>query len=92
MNAEGNKLTNYTQISSEAVAFFQKLLGTVDPGVTGISQGLLEELLIAHLPSDAVHDLSKQITSEEIRSTMFSINGDKAPGPDGFSAQFFKAA
>ncbi|XP_056695412.1 uncharacterized protein [Spinacia oleracea] len=30
------------------------------------------------------------VTSEEIRHAMFSINGDKAPGPDGFGSHFFK--
>lgn len=28
---------------------------------------------------------------EEIREAAFSINGGKAPGPDGFSAKFYQA-
>ncbi|XP_074298927.1 uncharacterized protein LOC141629907 [Silene latifolia] len=34
--------------------------------------------------------LLKPVSDEEIKSAMFSIPGDKAPGPDGFSSQFFK--
>ncbi|XP_056692112.1 uncharacterized protein [Spinacia oleracea] len=29
-------------------------------------------------------------TGEEVKSAMFSIDGDKAPGPDGFGSHFFK--
>ncbi|XP_074299580.1 uncharacterized protein LOC141630711 [Silene latifolia] len=34
--------------------------------------------------------LTSPITGEEIREAMFSIPGNKAPGPDGYSSQFFK--
>lgn len=31
-------------------------------------------------------------TSEEIQRVMFSIDGKKSPGPDGYTSHFFKAA
>ncbi|XP_074288741.1 uncharacterized protein LOC141613898 [Silene latifolia] len=31
------------------------------------------------------------VTDDEIKQTLFSIPNDKAPGPDGYSSQFFKA-
>lgn len=33
--------------------------------------------------------LIKEVSAAEIKSAMFSIGGDKAPGPDGFNASFF---
>ena len=36
--------------------------------------------------------LRAEITHEEIKKAMFSIDDYKAPGPDGFSSPFFKAA
>lgn len=34
--------------------------------------------------------MTRPVTEEEIKSAMFSIHSDKAPGPDGFSAGFSK--
>ncbi|XP_074266272.1 uncharacterized protein LOC141588744 [Silene latifolia] len=34
--------------------------------------------------------LLRKVTAEEIRLAMFVIPGTKAPGPDGYSSQFFK--
>ena len=51
----------------------------------------LEELFGQCITPEANADLIRSVTSEEIRSTMFGIDGDKAPGPDGFTSQFFKA-
>ena len=36
--------------------------------------------------------LNKTVSHEEIKEAIFSIDDSKAPGPDGFSSRFFKAA
>jgi hypothetical protein len=36
--------------------------------------------------------LGKEVTAEEIKRTIFSMKSNKAPGPDGYTADFFKAA
>ncbi|KAJ9561654.1 hypothetical protein OSB04_006814 [Centaurea solstitialis] len=40
---------------------------------------------------DSLH-MIRAITDEEIKGALFQIGNDKAPGPDGFSAKFFKSA
>ncbi|KAL2237719.1 UNVERIFIED_CONTAM: hypothetical protein Sindi_0963600 [Sesamum indicum] len=36
--------------------------------------------------------LVSQVTRDEVKEAFFDIEEDKAPGPDGFSAGFYKAA
>lgn len=36
--------------------------------------------------------MSLPVEAEEMKRTMFSLNSNKAPGPDGYSAHFFKSA
>ncbi|KAL2923232.1 LINE-1 retrotransposable element ORF2 protein [Bienertia sinuspersici] len=42
------------------------------------------------LSADQIHALSLPFTRKEVKSAMFSIHGDKAPGPDGFGSFFFR--
>ncbi|XP_020245132.1 uncharacterized protein LOC109823260 [Asparagus officinalis] len=44
------------------------------------------------LSPDQSHELSSPVTRDEIKQTVFSMANDKSPGPDGFSAIFFKAS
>nr|XP_043615884.1 uncharacterized protein LOC122587785 [Erigeron canadensis] len=37
-------------------------------------------------------DMSREVTDEEVRKTIFSMGDDKSPGPDSYSAAFFKGA
>ncbi|GKA33654.1 hypothetical protein Tco_0720083 [Tanacetum coccineum] len=37
-------------------------------------------------------EMVRDVTDKEIKDALFSIGDDKSPGPDGFSAAFFKEA
>jgi len=42
------------------------------------------------LSSTQQHVLAQDVTREEIKHAMFILKNNKAPGPDGFNAGFFK--
>jgi hypothetical protein len=69
-----------------AVSFFKDLY-LVEPGVN------TEEVVNLFQPIiyDATNsNLCKEFTTDEISDALFQIGPLKAPGPDGFSAQFFQ--
>ena len=61
-----------------------------DSKVIGCSVETLTDILQTSIPAEAQTELIKPNTVEEVRSTMFSIDGEKAPGPDGYTAHFLK--
>lgn len=44
---------------------------------------------ITKVPSSSWGALINTVTEEEIKAALKSINGDKAPGPDGFNFAFY---
>ena len=63
-----------------------------DGGPLNDHAGYLENLEGFFWSPQHLDILSSEVTLEEIKKTMFFIANSKAPGPDGFSALFFKAA
>ncbi|GJY65054.1 ribonuclease H-like domain-containing protein [Tanacetum coccineum] len=51
-----------------------------------------ENLFCNTLSEDIANHMVREVTDQEIRKAMFSIGDNKAPGPDGYSAAFFKEA
>jgi hypothetical protein len=43
-----------------------------------------------HLPTDDLSHLEAGFSLDELKTTIDELHGEKAPGPDGFSANFFK--
>ncbi|KAL8119827.1 hypothetical protein AgCh_017083 [Apium graveolens] len=44
------------------------------------------------LDSSVANDMIREVTNEEIKDVIFHMGDDKASGPDGYSALFFKKA
>lgn len=71
------------------VSFYKNLLGTrceVD------SIHNLTDFFVKKVPVHLCDGMVQIVTEEEIKSVFFSMGDDKAAGPDGFSAKFFKQA
>ncbi|KAM0837307.1 hypothetical protein ACQ4PT_061749 [Festuca glaucescens] len=66
--------------------FFGSLLGTSAPAAHTMDWDALG------LPSLDLSELDEAFTPEEILAAIADMPADRAPGPDGFSGAFFKAA
>ncbi|CAN1850672.1 Transposon TX1 uncharacterized 149 kDa protein [Linum perenne] len=90
---DGDTATDIHDIAKIAVDFYQKLLGKVNVEVMSVPpEDILSGLIEKKVTATQQFDLCKPVTRDEVRSAFFSMNGDKAPGPDGFTADFFKVA
>ncbi|CAN1345714.1 Transposon TX1 uncharacterized 149 kDa protein [Linum perenne] len=91
-NSAGTPITDPISIVKEFVSFYESLLGTEDPLVVPPSVDLLQETLDKFITSDHCDLLCKKVTREEVKNVMFHLNGNRSPGPDGLSANFYKAS
>ncbi|KAK4381223.1 Transposon TX1 uncharacterized protein [Sesamum angolense] len=88
---DGNEQTEPTIISSIFVDFFQGLLGG-DRTNRAIDLRYLHPWARHILTDDEARDITRPVTIDEVKTALFHIEEDKAPGPDGFSSGFFKGA
>lgn len=87
ISSTGECLNSFSDIFKEIVAFYEKLLGFKDENVLGCP--ILRDLL-SPIAQSAAELLIRPVSREEIKVSMFSIDGGKAAGPDGFTFEFFK--
>eukprot|EP00253_Pinus_taeda_P033369 PITA_33369 len=84
---EGNQHNNQESIKRVASLHFKSLL-TENHEAADYSE------LLQHLPkgiSQEVNDsLNREITEEEIRKAIWTLQPDKSPGPDGFPINFYR--
>ncbi|GJT92143.1 RNA-directed DNA polymerase, eukaryota, reverse transcriptase zinc-binding domain protein [Tanacetum coccineum] len=87
-DTQGNKYEG-DDVASKFVEHFQKNLGSEDE-VFPIEG--LDSLFVKKLDSQCAASMIRPVLDDEIKHAMFSIEDDKAAGPDGFTSKFFKAA
>ncbi|KAK8716679.1 hypothetical protein V6N13_043983 [Hibiscus sabdariffa] len=87
-----NRLLTFDGMAEELIRFFTCQIGTIDEDVGGCSVEDLKDILRVAVPVDAQMDIIRDITDKEIKDAIFAQGSDKAPGPDGFTAWFFKVS
>ncbi|GJY92303.1 RNA-directed DNA polymerase, eukaryota, reverse transcriptase zinc-binding domain protein [Tanacetum coccineum] len=92
--SEGDKNTKYfhnvikrENMAAQFVKHFEKFLGN-NGEVDQIESP--NDLFTNKISQDKAEFMVREITNKEIKETIFDIRNDKAPGPDGFTATFFK--
>ncbi|KAL0442038.1 UNVERIFIED_CONTAM: hypothetical protein Sradi_0142700 [Sesamum radiatum] len=85
--ADGSIITSTPDIAHEFVDLYTSLLGTedqtlpVDDGVFYWGPSLTSEL---------ASNLCRAVTPAEVKTSVFQISDNKAPGPNGYTSCFFK--
>ncbi|KAL0287884.1 UNVERIFIED_CONTAM: hypothetical protein Sradi_7114900 [Sesamum radiatum] len=88
---DGRTLTSQPEVTDEFIRYYQELLG----GNTRdrvIDLRYLRPWARHILTTEEAEALILPITPAEIKQAIFDIDETKAPGPDGYSAGFYKAA
>lgn len=88
----GHYTTDLDEIKSEAERFFREFLQQSPLGYTGATLEDIQELIGFRCTHETQNNLTREVSAEEIRSTLFKMPNDKSPGPDGYTVEFFKAA
>ncbi|KAI9397521.1 hypothetical protein POPTR_003G047001v4, partial [Populus trichocarpa] len=86
---DGEVVEGHEAVKSEVIAYFHRVLG-VDQMPRVLNEEVMESAINLKLSSTQQHVLAQDVTREEIKHAMFSLKNNKAPGPDGFNAGFFK--
>ena len=68
------------------VNHYENFLGLKGSTIQLANQDLFTRVLDVDMDDSMVRD----VTDSEIKAAMFSVGGDKAPGPDGYTAAFLK--
>ncbi|XP_058092153.1 uncharacterized protein LOC131238046 [Magnolia sinica] len=72
-------------ISQEAISYFQGLLQN-----EGWSRPRLDNLSLRIISEEDASALELPFSIEEVKEAVNALEGDKAPGPDGYPIQFFQ--
>ncbi|XP_022030437.1 uncharacterized protein LOC110931348 [Helianthus annuus] len=86
-DTSGNEFEN-DLVHKAFVEHYEKFLGC--KGTTSLSPS--PDLFTKTLEMGVATHMVRPVTPDEVRQAIFSIGSDKAPGPDGFTAGFFKSA
>ncbi|GJR98076.1 hypothetical protein Tco_0270250 [Tanacetum coccineum] len=76
-------------VVEQFVKHFQGFLGQSFP-VTNIKD--MNSLVVKKVAEDDALYMIREVTNKEVKDAMFDIGDNKAPGPNGYTALFFKKA
>lgn len=88
-NSAGIRIFNQDQIKGMTVAYFKNLLGSENRGIVPMHVDRIGSLHPFRCSESLASELTRIPSDEEIKTAFFKMPKCKAPGPDGFSAEFF---
>lgn len=85
---DGSLIENEEGIKEAAIHYFKDIMGGTHSSIA--SDFNIPSLFNNHISQDQATAMTRDVTHDEIRDVCFSLHSNKAPGPDGFNAHFFK--
>uniref|UniRef100_A0A2N9J9F5 Reverse transcriptase domain-containing protein n=1 Tax=Fagus sylvatica TaxID=28930 RepID=A0A2N9J9F5_FAGSY len=85
LEVEGVTVTDTGEIKDRLVDFYKNLFTEIR-----VRRPTLDNLPFSSIDSEEAAGLEADFTEEEVSEAVHNMNGDKAPGPDGFSLAFFQ--
>ena len=94
LDGDGNQVEEVDQIKDLVVDFYQKLLGSSNDVEEAAMIQTVSSLFQDQIPQDMKSFMQREVTKIEIikKKVLFSMGSERAPGPDGFTVEFFKHA
>jgi len=89
---DGTIASSQDEIKKEAEHFFSDFLGHVPLDYEEMTAETLEHCLPFKCTEAQQIMLEKEVTAAEVRQVLFAMPANKAPGPDGYTSEFFKSA
>lgn len=89
---DGRILTSLPDIKQEAAAHFETFLNGSQQDHVRLPQTDLSALIGHQCSTEEASRLMKPVLAAEIKEVLLSMPRNKAPGPDGFPMEFYKAA
>lgn len=90
LDRDGGVIDQLEDIKTHAVDYYSTLLGGIS-NPTAPSPATIATYLPLRCSPEAVMHLAAEFTDLDIQSAFLSLPDSKAPGPDGYPAEFFKA-
>lgn len=87
-NSQGDMINEDRDIKEDILNFCKNLLSKSNPVDPIDSASIQKGPIVTQAQGES---LIVQVFDSEIKIALFSIGNEKAPGPDGFSAGFFKS-
>jgi len=88
----GNITKDQSEINQEFKQFYSKLYTTETAANSGIIQEFFDDLETPSICQEDRDLLEEPITLEEVPLAIRNLQGSKAPGPDGYSPEFYKTS
>ncbi|CAL9245747.1 unnamed protein product [Arabidopsis halleri] len=88
-NEDDDRIYDKDQLKQLVVDYYQQILGSKNMVVHSLSVDQIRDLNSFRCTADMTSKVSVIPTPEEVTATIFSLPQNKAPGLDGFTADFF---